>query len=280
MKNSAGNAVRAVVTAIATGASTAPPRRPRRIVAAALTAAGLLAASVLPAAADSTTVYAAASTTNALAEVADAFTAETGITVRPSFASSSTLAKQIEQGAPAEVFISASGTWMDYLAEKGLVVAGSRTDMLGNELVLVAPADGPVESVEIGQDLDLAALLDGGRLAVGDPDHVPAGQYARAALEHLGLWAQIGPRLARQNDVRSALALVERGEAPLGVVYATDAAVSEGVKIVGTFPRGSHPPITYPVALVKDTEAGRAFMAFMKTESAKETFVRHGFAVN
>ncbi|MCA1941495.1 MAG: molybdate ABC transporter substrate-binding protein [Caenispirillum bisanense] len=253
----------------------------RRLLAATVTAAGLLAAAVLPAAAtDRITVFAAASTTDALTEVGAAFARETGVAMVPSFASSSTLAKQIEEGAPADVFVSANAKWMDYLADKGLVVADSRADLLGNDLVLIAPADSAVAAVDIGPGLDLAALLNGGRLSVGDPDHVPAGQYAMAALETLGLWDTAEPQLARQNDVRSALVLVERGEAPLGIVYSTDAAAATGVKTVGVFPEDSHPPITYPVALVTDSPAGRSFLAFLKSDAARVIFARHGFTVN
>ncbi|SOD95312.1 molybdate ABC transporter substrate-binding protein [Caenispirillum bisanense] len=253
----------------------------RRLLAAAVTAAGLLAAATLPAAAaEKITVFAAASTTDALTEVGAAFAKETGVEMVPSFASSSTLAKQIEEGAPAQVFVSANAKWMDYLADKGLVVADSRADLLGNDLVLIAPADSAVATVAIGPGLDLAPLLDGGRLSVGDPDHVPVGQYAKAALEKLGLWAATEPQLARQNDVRSALALVERGEAPLGIVYSTDAAASNGVKTVGVFPKDSHSPITYPVALVTDSPAGRSFLAFLQSDAAKAIFARHGFTVN
>lgn len=255
-------------------------RLARRLLTAAATAAGLWVAAVLPAAAaERVAVFAAASTTDALTEVAAAFTADTGVAVAPSFASASTLAKQIEQGAPAEVFLSANTQWMDYLADKGLVIADSRADLLGNDLVLIAPADSAVVAVDIGPGLDLVALLNGGRLAVGDPDHVPAGQYAKAALETLGLWTATERRLARQNDVRSAVALVQRGEAPLGIVYSTDAAAAEGVKTVGVFPGDSHPPITYPVALVTETEAGRAFLAFLKSDAARAIFARHGFTV-
>lgn len=227
-----------------------------------------------------TTVFAAASTTNAMQDVAAAFTQETGTVVTPSFASSSTLAKQIEQGAPAEVFVSANPKWMDYLEDAGLLVGDTRADLLGNALVLIAPADSPLDNVTVDASLDLAAFLAGGRVAVGDPDHVPAGQYARDALQNLGLWAVAEPALARGNDVRAALALVERGEVPLGIVYSTDAAISDGVKVVGTFPAGSHKPITYPVALVKDTPAARDLLAFLGSPAAADIFARYGFRVS
>ncbi len=248
---------------------------------AVLAAVMMIAGTATPAgAAGKITVFAAASTTDALTEVGAAFAKETAIEMVPSFASSSTLAKQIEEGAPADLFISANEKWMDHLADKALIVADSRADLLGNDLVLIAPADSPLDTVTIAPGLDLATQLDGGRLSVGDPDHVPAGQYARAALEHLGLWASVEPALARQNDVRSALALVERGETPLGIVYSTDAAASKGVKTVGVFPKDSHPPITYPVALVKDSDAGRKFVAYLSSDTAKAIFSRHGFTVN
>lgn len=256
----------------------------RRLAAAVLALAGALTATAAAppaAAADGrTTIYAAASTTNAITDIITAFTAETGIAVTPSFASASTLAKQIEQGAPAEVFLSANSQWADYLADRNLVVEGSRRDLVGNRMVLIAPADSPLTAVDIAPGLDLPALLTGSRLAVGDPEHVPVGQYAKAALEHLGLWQTAEPALARQNDVRSALALVERGEAALGIVYATDAAVSTGVKVVGTFPADSHPPVSYPVVLVKDTPAARELLAFLQGPAAREIFVRYGFTVN
>lgn len=251
------------------------------LLALAAAATTTAAATPLPArATERTTLYAAASTTNAVTDIVAAFTAETGITVATSFASASTLAKQIEQGAPADLFLSANPQWADYLAERGLVVPDGRRDLLGNRLVLVAPADSPVESVAVAAGLDLPALLDGGRLAMGDPDHVPGGQYARLALEDLGLWETAAPRLARQNDVRSALALVERGEVPLGIVYATDAAVTDGVKVVGTFPADSHPPVTYPLVLVQDTPAARRLQEFMAGPVADAIFARYGFAVD
>lgn len=248
--------------------------RLRGLAAGAL---ALMLAATPAVAADTTTLFAAASTTDAMTEVLALFTERTGTAVTPSYASSSTLAKQIEQGAPAEVFVSANPKWMDYLADTGLLVDGSRADLLGNSLVLIAPADSAVTTVDVAAGLDLAALLGGDRLSVGDPDHVPAGIYAKQALESLGLWAVAEPALARANDVRAALALVERGEAPFGIVYSTDAAAFGGVKIVGTFPADSHPPITYPVAAVKDTPAARALLEFLQGPEADAIFARHGF---
>ncbi|EKV32049.1 Molybdenum ABC transporter, periplasmic molybdenum-binding protein ModA [Caenispirillum salinarum AK4] len=251
-----------------------------RWAAAACLAWGLTSGAVAAAvSAAETSLFAAASTTNAMQDVLAAFTEATGTAVTPSFASSSTLAKQIEQGAPAEVYVSANPRWMDYLEEAGLLVDETRTDLLGNALVLIAPADSPLDTVPVGAGMDLAALLDGGRLSVGDPDHVPAGMYAEDALKRLGLWATAAPALARANDVRAALALVARGEVPLGIVYATDAAISDGVKVVGTFPEDSHKPITYPAALVADTPAARDLLAFLGGETAAEIFARYGFRV-
>ncbi|MFO7652935.1 MAG: molybdate ABC transporter substrate-binding protein [Candidatus Krumholzibacteriia bacterium] len=253
----------------------------RRITAGAAIIAGCATADAgEPAGGAGILVFAATSTTEAITEAAATFQEETGIVVTSSFASSSTLARQIEQGAPAQIFVSASESWMDYLDARELMVAGTRARLFGNGLVLVAPADSPLQGVEVSADLDLTGMLAGGRLALGDPDHVPAGQYARAALESLGLWREAEPRLARQNTVRSALALVVRGEVPLGIVYATDAAGVDGVKIVGTFPAGIDLPISYPAALVQDTPAARQFLAFLHSESARAIFARHGFVVD
>lgn len=240
-----------------------------------------VAATLSGARAGEVTVFAAASTTDAVTEIGQILTARTGHTLRPSFASSSTLAKQVEQGAPAQVFISANEKWADYLEERKLLVPGSRTSLLGNSLVLVAPRDSDTPGLRIAHGFDLVAALKGGRLAMGDPDHVPAGLYGREALTNLGVWAVLEPRLARMNDVRSALALVERGEAPFGIVYATDAAAAPGVKVVGTFPADSHKPITYPVALVAgtQTQAARDFLALMQSPEGRAVFRKHGFTV-
>lgn len=226
------------------------------------------------------TVFAAASTTNALTEAATAFTDQGGGKVVLSFASSAALAKQIENGAPADLFLSANAKWMNYLAEKKVVAAESVFDLLGNSLVMVAPAPGAVP-VAIGSDMKLAELLGDGRLALGDPDHIPAGIYAKQALTALGQWGSVESKLARTNDVRAALALVERGEVPFGIVYSTDAAISDKVAIVGTFPAFSHQPITYPVGIVagRGSDAARAFLAFLKTDAAKAIFAKHGFDV-
>lgn len=223
-------------------------------------------------------VFAAASTTNAVQDVITAYQDKTGQTVTASFASSSALAKQIAQGAPAGVFISANPKWMDVLEGEGAIVEGSRTDLLGNSLVLVAPRD-TARPVTVDAALPLAQMLGAdGRLSVGDPDHVPAGIYARQALTALGLWEVAAPRLARASDVRAALALVARGETPLGIVYATDAAISDGVSVVGTFPEGSHPPIRYPAARIAGSGAeAEAFLTFLKGDDAAAIFQRYGF---
>ena len=225
------------------------------------------------------TVFAAASTTNAITDIAELFEDSHPVSVRLSFASSSTLAKQIENGAPADIFLSANPKWMDYLIEKGAVVASSRSDLLGNRIVLIAPETSPLNILSMDTDLDLRQLLGEGRLAMGDPDHVPAGMYGKKALEHLALWDSVKDRLACAKDVRAALVLVERGEAPLGQVYATDAAVSKKVKVVGIFPEKSHPPITYPLALIRETDAALSFMTFLKSEKATEIFQEYGFSI-
>jgi molybdate transport system substrate-binding protein len=222
-------------------------------------------------------VFAAASTTNALNEIGEGFAAKTGHRMVASYAASSVLAKQIEQGAPAAVFLSADRKWMDYLADRKLVTG--RVNLLGNALVLIAPADSTLATVELKS---LGGLLGNGRLATGDPDHVPVGLYAKQALETLGQWAAVAPRLARAESVRAGMALVERGEVPLGIVYATDAAVSQKVKVVATFPGTSHEPIVYPVALVagRDGAAAWAFLDHLHSAAAKGIFARHGFKLN
>jgi molybdate transport system substrate-binding protein len=226
------------------------------------------------------TVLAAASLTDALEAIGTAYREEAGEDIRFSFASSSTLARQIEAGAPADIFISANEEWMDYLDERSLVRADTRAEPIGNVLVLVAPADSPMTDVAVDSSLDLAALLGpDGRIAVGDPAHVPAGAYAEDALRSLGLWEAAESRLAPALDVRGALALVEQGEAPLGIVYATDAAVSDGVKVVGVFPEASHAPITYPFALLASSQSEEAerFFAYATGAPGLAVFERYGF---
>ncbi len=238
-----------------------------------------LPSAVLAADSNSVTVFAAASTTNALNDIGKMF-AEKGFgKIVPVYASSSTLAKQIEYGAPANVFISADEPWMNHLEKRNLIVPGSRFDLLSNKLVLIAPADSAIKKVEIGPKLDLAELLGNGKLATGDPDHVPAGMYAKAALQKLGLWNSVESKLARAADVRGALALVERGEAPLGIVYSTDAAITPKVKIVGVFPEDTHPKIVYPAALIagKASSTAKKFLEFLKSPEAKAIFEKYGF---
>lgn len=230
---------------------------------------------------ESVTVFAAASTTNALNDLGKIFTDQGLGKIVPSFASSSTLAKQIENGALANIFISADESWMNYLEERKLIEPGSRFNLVGNRLVLVAPSDSPIGKVEITPKLDLAKLLGDGRLATGDPDHVPAGKYAKAALEKLGQWKDVEGKLARAADVRGALTLVERGEAPLGIVYATDAAITPKVKVVGVFPEDTHPKIVYPTALIagQATPAAKSFVQLLKTPASKAIFEKYGFSV-
>jgi molybdate transport system substrate-binding protein len=221
-------------------------------------------------------VFAAASLKNALDDAAAAYPAAQ---VTVSYAASGSLARQIEAGAPAALFISADEDWMDELAAKGLIEADSRTDLLGNTLVLVAPSASPAR-FEFGRDLDLAAILGDGRLALGDPQSVPAGKYAESALTALGLWAGVAQHLARADSVRSALALVDRGEAPLGIVYRTDAAADAAVHIVTTFPAGSHRPIRYPAALIKPAEkSARDFLGWLESADAMPFFIKQGFTV-
>jgi molybdate transport system substrate-binding protein len=229
---------------------------------------------------NSITVFAAASTTNAITDIAKLFQEKTKVQVKHSFASSSTLARQIAQGAPADVYLSANPKWMNYLAEKKAIEPESRFDLLGNRIVLIAPKDSTL-SVTITPGLDLAALLGNEKIAMGDPAHVPAGMYAKAALEKLGMWKNVAAKVARSKDVRAALALVARGEAPLGIVYATDAAISQKVKVVAVFPENSHPKIVYPVALVKGkgTREAKSFLKFLTSAEATEVFRKYGFTV-
>ena len=235
----------------------------------------------LSARAQELTVFAAASLTDAMKEISTLWQKDGHPALRQSFAASSTLARQIEQGAPANVFASADENWMNYLVSRDLIAADTRKDLLGNDLVLIVPATHPAK-VQIGPGFDIAALLGPkGRLATGDPAHVPVGIYAEQALKKLGVWDAVAPRLARTDDVRSALLLVERGEAPVGIVYGTDAAASKGVVIAGVFPADSHDPVSYPFAVTKsgDTPEARALLDFLAGPLAREVFVNHGFKV-
>jgi molybdate transport system substrate-binding protein len=226
-------------------------------------------------------VFAAASLKNALDEITTQWQRETGKKVVVSYAGSNTLIKQIEQGAPADIFISADLDWMDYGQQKNLIKLDTRVNLLGNRIVLVAPKDATI-SVNIQSGFDLAALLKGERLAMGNVDVVPAGKYGKAALEKLGAWDGVKDKLAQAESVRAALLLVSRGEAPLGIVYQTDAASDPAVKIVGTFPESSHPPIIYPIALTKDSTNpdGQAFFNYLRSAAApRAAFERQGFSL-
>lgn len=240
------------------------------VLAFALAPTALRAAEVL--------VFAAASTKDAVEEIGRLFAAAGLGEVTPVFAASSTLAKQIDNGAPADLYLSADVRWMDYLAERDLVASGSRIDLLGNRLALVAPRDSDW-TLDLAAGAPLAERLGEGRLAMGDPDHVPAGRYGKAALEALGLWSAVESNLARAGDVRAALALVERGEAAAGIVYTSDAAASKRVRVVDTFPASSHPEIVYPLARVAghDRPEVLAFYDFLARPEARTVFADHGF---
>ena len=227
------------------------------------------------------TVFAAASMTDALQQVAKDYAKQNPKNeVVFSFASSSTLAKQIEEGAPADLFISASTKWMKHLSDKGLTVKETEKLLVGNELVLISQEDSKLQNVDVAKGEWIKQLKDS-YLSVGDPAHVPAGQYAEEALTKLNLWDQVKDKLARAKDVRAALALVERGEAPLGIVYATDAKVSKEVKAIGVFPQDSYKPADYPVAILKDHNNAetQAFLKYLESPEAKKVFVNYGFSV-
>lgn len=226
------------------------------------------------------TVFGAASLTNAFDEVGALYEKETGRKLQLSYASSSTLAKQIEAGAPATMFASADEDWMDYLAKKNLIAPDSRKTFLGNRLVVVVPLERK-QDIALVPGVDFARFLGGGRWVTGDPAHVPAGKYAQAALTKLGAWPAAQPKLVSADSVRAALALVERGEVAAGIVYATDAAISKKVRVAGVFPENSHPPVTYPIALLaghSDADA-RALIAFFTGPDAARVYKKHGFSV-
>jgi molybdate transport system substrate-binding protein len=253
--------------------------------AAAFAIAFALAASALPSpsAAQSkpVLVFAAASLKNALDEIAAGWTAKSGVEVKTSYAASSALAKQIEEGAPADLFISADLDWMDYIEKKNLVQPGTRGNLLGNSIVLIAAKDWTKGDVKIEPNFPLAGLLGDGRLAITNVAFVPAGKYAKAALETLGVWNSVANKLAESETVRAALALVARGEAPLGIVYRTDAAAEPDVKILGTFPEDSHPPIVYPAALLANSKDARTgeFLRYLAGAEARAAFEKNGFIV-
>jgi molybdate transport system substrate-binding protein len=225
-------------------------------------------------------VFAAASLKNALDDIAGQWQRQTGRKVAISYAASNNLIKQIEQGAPADIFISADLDWMDYGQQKNLIKPDTRANLLGNRLVLIAPKDSTV-SVKVERGFDLAAALKGGRLAIANVDAVPAGKYSKAALEKLGAWDGVNGRIAQSENVRAALLLVALGEAPLGIVYQTDAVSDPGVRIVGTFPDDTHPPIVYPAAMTKDSNNANAadFLKYIRSPAARPAFERQGFTV-
>ena len=247
------------------------------LVAMALAARPTLAAET---AREPLIVFAAASLTDTLQQIGPLYTAQSKVPVKFSFAASSALAKQIESGAKADAFFSADQDWMNYLQARKLIQAETRSDLLANRLVLIAPADSKVTlKLARGAPL-LAALGANGRLATGDPDSVPVGKYAKTALGNLDLWAAIERRLARAENVRVALMYVARGEAPLGIVYATDATVEPKVRVVDLFPESSHAPITYPVAAISGASPETAsFLAFLRSEAARAVFIKAGFNV-
>jgi len=227
----------------------------------------------------SLTVFAAASMKNALDDINAAYTAKSGVKMVASYAASSALAKQIEQGAPADIFASADTDWMDYAIGKKTINEPTRVNLLGNSLVLIAPKDSKLDKVAIGPGFDLSKLAGDGKIATGDVKAVPVGKYAKASLEKLGAWQAAEPKFAMAESVRAALALVARGEAPLGIVYSTDAKVEPGVKIVGTFPADSHPAIIYPVAATGTAKAEAAdYLAFLRSSAAKAIFEKYGFS--
>jgi molybdate transport system substrate-binding protein len=269
-----------------------PGRRNARRIAALLILVATVAAWALPAAAPAafapaasaqdkpTLVFAAASLRNALDDVNALYLRDTGREVKISYAASSALAKQIEAGAPADIFISADEDWMDYLATRKLIRAGTRRNLLGNELVFVAPADSGLK-IAIAPGFPLAQLLAGSKLAMADTSAVPAGKYGKAALEKLGVWAAVEGQIAQAENVRVALSLVARKEVLLGIVYQTDAAAEPQVEIAGTFPADTHPPIIYPIALTASSSSGDGakFLAYVESAKALPLFEKQGFTV-
>jgi molybdate transport system substrate-binding protein len=253
--------------------------------AAAFAIAFALAASISPSPAGAQSapvvVFAAASLKNALDEVAAGWTAKSGVEVKTSYAASPALAKQIEEGAPADLFISADLDWMDYVEKKNLVKAGTGGNLLGNSIVLVASKDWTKGDIKIEPNFPLAGLLGDGRLAIANVAAVPAGKYGKAALEKLGVWNSVANKVAETENVRAALALVARGEAPLGIVYRTDAAAEPSVKIVSTFPDDSHPPIVYSAAALANSKNAKAedFLRFLASPEARAAFEKNGFIV-
>jgi molybdate transport system substrate-binding protein len=254
----------------------------RKGMAAMIAVAGLVANLAFPARAQEApiVVFAAASLKNALDAVNAAWGKGTGKKASISYAASSALARQIEQGAPAQMFISADLDWMDYLANKNLIKPETRSNLLGNRVVLIAPKD-RARAIDIKPDVDLAKVLGDGRLAIANVDTVPAGRYGKAALEKLDVWASVSAKVAQAENVRAALLLVSRGEAPAGIVYQTDAASDPRVSIIGAFPEDAHPPIIYPIALTSTAASpdAAALLAYIRSDKAKPMFEVHGFTV-
>jgi molybdate transport system substrate-binding protein len=254
-----------------------PARLHRLFIAIAGAACLCVAQSAL---AEQVTVYAAASLKESLDEIARQVQAQSGDKIIVSYAGSSALAKQIENGAPADIFISADLDWMDYLAQRKLIQPASRTNLLSNQLVLIAPQRGE-RSLKIAPNFPLAATLDADKLAMANPDAVPAGKYGKAALEYFGVWKAVSPKVARTDNVRAALALVARGEAPFGIVYRSDALAEKRVAIVDTFPAGSHPVIVYPAALTTTSNkaAARSFLEYLQSDQARAVWKKYGFTM-
>jgi molybdate transport system substrate-binding protein len=251
----------------------------RRYSAVLAIAAFGIAFSTVAARAADITVFVAASLSDALGEIEKSWAARTGHDAAISFAASSVLARQIEASGGADMFISADRDWMDYLDKRNLINIRSRHDLLGNHLVLIEPASSRIE-LRIGTNFDLAGALQGGRLAIADPDSVPAGKYGRAALTTLGVWPSVADHLAKAENVRVALAYVARAETPFGIVYTTDALSEPRVRIAGTFPDATHPPIVYPAALTKDARPlAASFLAYLSSPQARAVFLKDGFVV-
>jgi molybdate transport system substrate-binding protein len=259
-------------------------RRKCLVGSVALVAAALVASDLPQAPAQTpgghVVIFAAASLKNALDAIGGQWQRETGRKAVMSYAASSALAKQIEQGAPAQIFISADLDWMDYAAQRNLIKPETRSNLLGNRIVLIVPKD-KAQKVEIKPGFDLAKILGGGRLAMANVDTVPAGKYGKAALEKLGVWRSVSGSIAQAENVRAALLFVSRGEAPAGIVYQTDAAADPGVAIAGTFPENTHPAIIYPIALTAGAAntAAEAFLAYLKSAKSKPLFEAQGFTV-
>jgi molybdate transport system substrate-binding protein len=253
-----------------------------RLCAVCLALLAVLLAGAVPAAAQSrdVLVFAAASLKDALDEITAQYQKESGHGAKISYAASSALAKQVEAGAPADIFISADLDWMDYLDQRHLIKADTRRNILGNELVLIAAKDDPAQ-VKIAPGFALSTLLAGGHLAMADTNAVPAGKYGKAALEKLGVWPSVADSIAQAENVRAALALVSRHEAPFGIVYQTDAAADPNVRIAGVFPADTHPPIIYPIALVADSKnpGAAAYVAYLESAKARPLFEKQGFVV-